>query len=294
MKRIYVVGSMSMDLVVSTKRVSQKGETILGASFFTTPGGKGANQAVAAARLGEQVYMVGRIGDDQLGEEIYENLQRNKVRVDYVKPVADSASGTAHITLCDNDNSIIVVPSANNEVTSSYVSTALKHIKAGDIVLLQQEIPEDTVSEVITYCAEHDIITILNPAPYRDLTAEVIDQATYLTPNETESAAMFGTNIDAALEQFPNKLIVTLGHQGAVYHNGNIKVMIPGFERQVVDTTGAGDTFNGAFAVGLQKGYDIDQALTFANLAASHAVTGMGAQGGMPYFNDLVDEFDVK
>lgn len=293
MTSIYVVGSLSIDLVVSTNKVPSKGETVLGESFFTTPGGKGANQAVAAARLGDDVYMVGRIGDDDFGNQIFTNLEDNHVLTAFLKPVTHSASGTAHITLSDNDNSIIVVPSANNYVTSDYALEALSQAQAGDIVLIQQEIPAETVRDVVLYCDEHDMISILNPAPFREVEADVIDNATYITPNETESNAMFQTDIDKALERYPNKLIITLGDKGAMYHNGTEKVQIDGFKREVKDTTGAGDTFNGAFAVGLQKGYSIAQALKLANLAASHSVTGMGAQGGMPTFSEIAGELDV-
>ncbi|OHQ77947.1 ribokinase [Staphylococcus sp. HMSC074C12] len=293
MTSIYVVGSLSIDLVVSTNKVPSKGETVLGESFFTTPGGKGANQAVAAARLGDDVYMVGRIGDDDFGNQIFTNLEDNHVLTTFLKPVTHSASGTAHITLSDNDNSIIVVPSANNYVTSDYALEALSQAQAGDIVLIQQEIPAETVRDVVLYCDEHDMISILNPAPFREVEADVIDKATYITPNETEGNAMFQTDIDKALERYPNKLIITLGDKGAMYHNGTEKVQIDGFKREVKDTTGAGDTFNGAFAVGLQKGYSIAQALKLANLAASHSVTGMGAQGGMPTFSEIAGELDV-
>lgn len=285
-RHIYVIGSMSMDLVVSTDIVPGKGETVLGNSFFTTPGGKGANQAVAAARLGQDVHMVGRIGNDTFGEDIFQNLKNNGVNVEHVKSTV-GPSGTAHITLADNDNSIIVVPSANNEVTPEYVKQALEATKAGDIVLLQQEIPAETVEAAVKYCYEHELISILNPAPYRDIADDVIEQATYITPNETESENMFEGDVDQALERYPDKLIVTLGELGAMYHDGVEQVEIKGFKRDVKDTTGAGDTFNGALAVGLQRGYDLPKALTFANLAASYSVTGMGAQGGMPTLEDL-------
>ena len=285
-RQIYVIGSMSMDLVVATSIVPGKGETVLGDSFFTTPGGKGANQAVAAARLGHDVHMIGRIGNDTFGEDMFQNLKNNQINVEHVKPT-DGPSGTAHITLADNDNSIIVVPSANNEVTPDYVQEALASTQPGDIVLLQQEIPSETVETAVKYCYEHDVISILNPAPYREISDDVLEQVTYLTPNETESENMFEGDVDGALERYPDKLIVTLGELGAMYHNGVEQVEVKGFKREVKDTTGAGDTFNGALAVGLQKGYALQEAVTFANLAASYSVTGMGAQGGMPTFEDL-------
>ena len=292
MKRIYVVGSMSMDLVVSTDQVPSKGETVLGNTFFTTPGGKGANQAVAAARLGDHVHMVGCIGDDTLGKQILENLKHNYVNVEYVKKV-EGPSGTAHITLADNDNSIIVVPSANHKVTVSLVDSALSKANKGDIVLLQQEIPADVVAHAVHYCYEHELTSILNPAPYRDISDDILEQVTYLTPNETESENMFEGDIDQALERYPDKLIVTQGALGAVFYDGIEQVEIQGIEREVKDTTGAGDTFNGALAVGLQKDYSLAKAIAFANVAASHSVTALGAQGGMPTINDIAKDLDM-
>ncbi|PNY84290.1 ribokinase [Staphylococcus agnetis] len=293
MKRIYVIGSVSIDLVVSTRVVPKKGETALGESFFRTTGGKGANQAVAAARLGENVHMIGRIGDDDFGQEIVENFERNQVDVTHLNIVPHMATGTAHITLADNDNSIIVVPSANNEVTFRNIKDQLAQLEEGDIVLLQQEIPADTVARVLAYCKQHGVVSILNPAPYRDIDEVVIDNADYLTPNETESAALFKEDLDEALERYPNKLIVTIGDKGARYFNGENHVTVKGFKRDVKDTTGAGDTFNGALAVGLQKGFALDKAIELANLAASYSVTGMGAQGGMPTWQDIEGEFNV-
>ncbi|MEB7806895.1 ribokinase [Mammaliicoccus fleurettii] len=293
MKKITVIGSMSIDLVVSASKRPGKGETILGDDFFTTPGGKGANQAVAAARLGEKVQMVGRIGEDDFGKEIYGNLKNNHVIVDGVEPVTHVPSGTAHITLSEQDNSIIVVPSANNEVTPDFVKKHLEALTEGDILLLQQEIPSETVEYVVEFCSENGLVSILNPAPYREINKSIIEKVDYLTPNETESDEMFKGDLDDALSAYPMKLIVTLGDKGAVYHNGKEKVQVDGFKRDVKDTTGAGDTFNGAFAVALQKEYNLEKALAFANLAASYSVTGMGAQGGMPTLEDIKGEWNV-
>ncbi|WP_239738025.1 ribokinase [Mammaliicoccus sp. H-M32] len=293
MKKITVIGSMSIDLVVSASKRPGKGETILGDDFFTTPGGKGANQAVAAARLGEKVQMVGRIGEDDFGKEIYGNLKNNHVIVDGVEPVTHVPSGTAHITLSEQDNSIIVVPSANNEVTPDFVKKHLEALTEGDIVLLQQEIPSETVEYVVEFCSENGLVSILNPAPYREINKSIIEKVDYLTPNETESDEMFKGDLDDALSAYPMKLIVTLGDKGAVYHNGKEKVQVDGFKRDVKDTTGAGDTFNGAFAVALQKEYNLEKALAFANLAASYSVTCMGAQGGMPTLEDIKGEWNV-
>ncbi|UEX90252.1 ribokinase [Staphylococcus ratti] len=293
MKKIFVIGSVSMDLVVSTSVVPRKGETVLGDLFFTTTGGKGANQAVAAARLGNNVHMIGRIGDDDFGQEIVQNFKRNQVDVTGLNVVPEMATGTAHITLADNDNSIIVVPSANNEVTYDNIKAQLESIQSGDIVLLQQEIPADTVEKVLAHCKKRGITSILNPAPYRAVDEAVIDNADIITPNETESKALFEGKLDDALERYPNKLIVTIGDKGARYFNGQEHITVKGFKREVKDTTGAGDTFNGALAVGLQKGFALDKAIELANLAASFSVTGMGAQGGMPTWEEVRGELNV-
>lgn len=169
MRQIYVIGSMSMDLVVSSQVVPEQGETVLGEDFFTTPGGKGANQAVAAARLGEQVHMIGCVGEDTFGEQIQQNFKDNGVQIDGIEVIEGESSGTAHITLSQQDNRIIVVPSANGYVTPERILPYLARMEAGDIVLIQQEIPAETVAHVIDYCAQHDIVSILNPAPYREV-----------------------------------------------------------------------------------------------------------------------------
>ena len=245
---------------------------------------------MAAARLGDHVHMVGCIGDDMLGKQILENLKHNHVNVEYVKSKRTFRYRTHY--LADNDNSIIVVPSANHKVTVSLVDSALSKANKGDIVLLQQEIPADVVAHTVHYCYEHELTSILNPAPYRDISDDILEQVTYLTPNETESENMFEGDIDQALERYPDKLIVTQGALGAVFYDGLEQIEIQGIER-VKDTTGAGDTFNGALAVGLQKDYSLAKAIAFANVAASHSVTALGAQGGMPTINDIAQDLDM-
>ncbi|MGE6630292.1 ribokinase [Bacillus sp. NPDC077027] len=288
MSKIVVIGSCSMDLVVTSSKRPNAGETVLGESFKTVPGGKGANQAVASARLGADVYMVGRIGDDSYGQEILQNLQDQGVNTDYMKPVTEMESGTAHIILAEGDNSIVVVKGANDEVTPDYVKEALTSIKNADIVLIQQEIPEETVEAVCTLCTKRNIPVILNPAPAREVKQEVLHQAAYLTPNEHEAALIFqGLSPAEALRLYPNKLLITEGKSGVRYFDGEKEVLVPGFPVQAVDTTGAGDTFNGALAVALTEGKPLFEALSFANLAASISVTKFGAQGGMPSREEL-------
>lgn len=277
-----------MDLVVTSNKRPNAGETVLGESFKTVPGGKGANQAVASARLGADVYMIGRVGDDAYGQDIMRNLQTQGVRTTYMKPVTEMESGTAHIILAEGDNSIVVVKGANNEVTPHYVKDALSSIEDIGIVLIQQEIPEETVRAVCAICSEKGIPVILNPAPARKVSQQILDQAAYITPNEHEAALMFdGLTIAEALRQYPNKLLITEGKSGVRYFDGTKEVLVPGYPVKAVDTTGAGDTFNGALAVALTEGKSLYDALAFANLAASISVTKFGAQGGMPAREEL-------
>ncbi|WP_026589000.1 ribokinase [Bacillus sp. NSP9.1] len=291
MSKICVIGSSSMDLVVTSQKRPKAGETVLGDSFQTVPGGKGANQAAAAARLGAEVYMIGCVGDDHYGQAILANLEANGVLTDYVEPVTDMESGTAHIVLAEGDNSIIVVKGANDQVTPEYVQKALTAIKKADIVLIQQEIPEETVDYVSGLCKTLGTPLLLNPAPARPLRQETIENASYLTPNEHEAAMLFqGLSQEDALKRHPGKLFITEGKNGVRYHNGNEEKLVPSFPVEAIDTTGAGDTFNAGFAVALSEGKDIETALRFANRAASLSVLKFGAQGGMPFREEVERE----
>ncbi|MGE6667886.1 ribokinase [Paenibacillus xylanexedens] len=290
MAKICVIGSSSMDLVVTSSRRPGAGETVLGDSFKTVPGGKGANQAVAAARLGAEVAMIGRVGDDAFGKDILENFRANAVNTQNVKPVTHLESGTAHIILAEGDNSIVVVEAANREVTPAYVDEAAEVIRDADIVLIQQEIPEETVVHVSALCAELGTPLLLNPAPARTLPQEVIDNAAYITPNEHEAEILFqGMSPAQALRQYPNKLFITEGSKGVRYFDGTDEILVPTYKVEAVDTTGAGDTFNAAFAVALAEGKALQESIRFANRAASLSVTKFGAQGGMPT-RDEVEE----
>ncbi|MCP1184250.1 ribokinase [Paenibacillus sp. 1781tsa1] len=290
MAKICVIGSSSMDLVVTSSRRPGAGETVLGDSFKTVPGGKGANQAVAAARLGAEVAMIGRVGDDTFGKDILENFRTNAVNTQNVKPVTHLESGTAHIILAEGDNSIVVVEAANREVTPAYVDEAAEVIRNADIVLIQQEIPEETVVHVSAMCAEFGTPLLLNPAPARNLPQEVIDNAAYITPNEHEAEILFqGMSPAQALRQYPNKLFITEGSKGVRYFDGTEEILVPTYKVEAVDSTGAGDTFNAAFAVALAEGQPLQESIRFANRAASLSVTKFGAQGGMPT-RDEVEE----
>jgi len=283
MIKMIIVGSLAMDLVVTAKSRPQKGETIMGETFKIIHGGKGANQAVAGSKLGADVVMLGCVGNDQFGEEILDNLSRNKVCTSLIRRVDGVESGIAHIILAENDNSIIVVKGANEFVVPSYIEEHTDIFKSADIVLIQQEIPEETVDYVVKLCSKINVPIILNPAPARKIKKTIIDQVTYLTPNEHEANVLFDVaNYRQILSQYPNKLFVTEGAKGVRYHNGKNEVAIPTYQVEVVDTTGAGDTFNSAFAVAVAEGKKIHKSLNFASRAASLSVTKFGAQGGIP------------
>ncbi|MBP1307452.1 ribokinase [Paenibacillus sp. 1182] len=291
MAKISIIGSSSMDLVVTSSKRPGAGETVLGESFTTVPGGKGANQAVAAARLGADVTMIGRVGDDHFGKQILRNFEENHVHTDYVKPVTHMESGTAHIILAEGDNSIVVVIAANNEVTPAYVEEALDVIRSSDIVLIQQEIPTETVVYVSEICAKYQIPLLLNPAPAREVEESVIANATYITPNEHEAAIMFkDLSLQEALRKYPNKLFVTEGSNGVRFFDGEQEVVVPTYKVEAIDTTGAGDTFNAAFAVALAEGNSLADSVKFANRAASLSVTKFGAQGGMPTRREVEEQ----
>ncbi|RUT35568.1 ribokinase [Paenibacillus zeisoli] len=283
MVKIGVIGSCAVDLVVTSSKRPGAGETVLGESFKVVPGGKGANQAVAAARLGAEAVMIGRVGKDNFGEVILNNFRSNHISVSHVEPVTYCESGTAHIVLAEGDNSIVVVKGANDLVTPEYIEQKLDVIREMDMILIQQEIPEETVLYVSQICAEMNIPLLLNPAPARAVDPSVIEKAAYLTPNEHEAAIVFdGLSASEALRKYPNKLFITEGAQGVRYFDGQQEILVPAYKVEAVDTTGAGDTFNAAFAVALAEGKPIYESVRFANRAASLSVTKFGAQGGMP------------
>lgn len=278
---ITVVGSINMDLVVRTDRFPKQGETALGNLYTTVPGGKGANQAVAAARLGSDVHMVGAVGQDAFGTELLAGLQDEGIQVQTVKQI-DGTSGIANILLSEGDNRIIVVPGANHSVTTEEIDALAEKLAASDLVMMQLEMPIPVIQRTLEICHQHAVPTILNPAPASGFTADFLPYCTYLTPNETEAEEIFGSNWEQALMHYPNRLVVTLGQKGAQFYDGEKHVVVQGFATEAVDTTGAGDTFNGALAAALAEGQAFEEAVRFANAAASLSVEKFGAQGGMP------------
>ncbi|WP_324659988.1 ribokinase [Bacillus cereus] len=295
MPNIAVVGSISMDLVAVSKKRPKAGETVIGEAFHTIPGGKGANQAVAAARLGANVAMVGAVGNDDYGTVVRKNLENERIFIDYVVPVTDRTTGIAHIVLAEEDNSIVVVQGANALVNKSVVDRSKDLLVKADMVVLQLEIPLETVKYVLAICEEHNIPVMLNPAPAQVLSEDILEKATYITPNEHECRIVlddFTSPIKDLLAKYPNKLLMTEGSNGVRFHNGTEIVHVPSIAVDVVDTTGAGDTFNGALAVALSEGETLQKAIRFANIAGGLSVTKLGAQGGMPT-RDRVREVQV-
>ncbi|MED0674121.1 ribokinase [Aneurinibacillus thermoaerophilus] len=293
--KIVVIGSINMDLVTETPRVPALGETVLGSKFSTLPGGKGANQAVACARLGADVYMIGCVGEDSFGTMLIDNLKKEGVRVDGVEPVTQTATGIASIVVENGDNSIIVVPGANHALTPNKVRRVEAMIREADVVLLQLEIPLDTVVEAVRIARKADVPVIVNPAPAAELPQEVLKDITVLTPNEYELAILLGKkpgehgDFRGLMASYHGKLVMTKGSDGAYYSdgNGNIRHQ-PGFQVEVVDTTGAGDTFNAALAVMIGQGCSIAEAVHYAVAASALSVTKFGAQGGMPSHEQVV------
>ena len=286
MPRIVVVGSINMDLVTLAPRFPGPGETLLGSRFFTTHGGKGANQAVAAARLGASVSMVGALGRDAFGDQLHEGLAKEGIALDHVARLADEGSGSASITVAEGENQIIVVPAANARVTPTQVEAARAVIAQADAVLVQLEIPLDAVEATLRLGRRESVPVILNPAPAQKLPAEWLQLANYLTPNQHELATALGTDAQADFRELmrraPCPVVLTRGGEGAWYRDEAHPEPQhqPGFAVEAVDTTGAGDTFNGALAVFLHEG--LSQAVRKACAAAALSVTKLGAQGGMP------------
>lgn len=285
MGKIGVVGSINMDMTVKAERIPLKGETLKGWDLKYVPGGKGANQAVAMAKLGAEVEMFGCVGDDAAGASLLKNLQDTGVETKCIKTVTGVPTGLAMITVGDNDNTIIVVAGTNDHVNIDYVNEVKDSLLECEIVLLQHEIPQETVEYVIALCAENGVKVVLNPGPARPVKQEILEKVTYLTPNEHEAVILFGRDIsfEEMMKRYPEKLVITQGSRGVstCLKNGQV-ILVPARKANVVDTTGAGDTLNGAFTVAVTEGKEIPEALAFANTAAGLSTEKFGAQGGMP------------
>lgn len=284
--RVCVIGSINMDLVTTTKKLPKKGETILGESFETYPGGKGANQAVTSARLGANVSMIGAIGNDTFGKTLLQHFKSECISEKGIKIIPDISTGVAAITVLDNDNRIIVSPGANSKLTPKLIDEAQDIILANDIILLQLEIPIETVQYTVDFAYKHKIPVILNPAPFQIIPEDILKKVTYLTPNEIEFLSISEMSLAESIKE---KVIITKGEHGVKFiSKSGEAISIPGYKVNVKDTTGAGDTFNGALATELARTGELEQAIVFANAAAALSVEKFGAQGGIPDRKEII------
>lgn len=284
-----------MDLVVRVPRHPQIGETILGGSFATFPGGKGANQAVAAARLGAEVKMIGRVGKDAFGEALLETVARDGVNTSFLFRDPDAASGVALITVDEaGRNTIVVAAGANARLTADDVVSAEAAFRGASVLVMQLEIPLPVVEKSIRLARKHDLKIILNPAPAQSLPDGLLSSVDYLIPNQNELALLAGNenSLDSSVQALQMRgatcLIVTLGEQGVLVARGSERRHIPAYKVTAVDTVAAGDAFVGAFAVAIAEGYSLLEAAEWGNAAGAVAVTRPGAQPSLPHRDELL------
>lgn len=288
---ILVVGSLNMDLVARAPRHPAPGETVLGGEFKTFPGGKGANQAVAAARLGVPVRMVGRVGEDDFGDSLLAALEQNAVDVSWIMRDAGASTGVALITVdAAGQNTIVVAPGANGQLTPDDIDACEDAFRGAAVTLLQLESPLDAVARAAELAHTHGAQVVLNPAPAQQLSPSLLQHIDYLIPNQSELALLAGTNTQTPVLQAVERLradgvdrvIVTLGADGVLVCDGAESTQIDSYPTRVVDTTAAGDAFVGAFAVGLLEGHSMLEAARLGNAAGAVAVSRAGAQPSLP------------
>jgi len=295
---IVVVGSTNTDMVIKTSRLPLPGETILGGDFLMNPGGKGANQAVAAARLDGKVTFVAKTGNDLFGSQAKRLFQEEKLNTDFLFSDPASPSGIALITVDNHaENCIVVAPGANEKLLKADIELAKEAILAAEILLMQLEIPLETVSYAAEMAFHAGKKVILNPAPAQQLPDKLLQMLYLITPNETELDVRTGLPVtnpksaETAARQLLDKgvrvVVVTMGSLGALLVSPTLCQLIPSFAVKAVDTTAAGDCFNGALAVAIAEGSDLENAILFANKAASISVTRMGAQASAPYRTEV-------
>lgn len=292
MKKCAVIGSINMDMVVKTPRYPVAGESLTGYSFSTVPGGKGANQAIALAKLGVPVCMAGMVGDDSFGQMYIDHFKAAGVDCSAVTVKPGVTTGVANILVNDEgENCIVAVPGANGECSEEWLDSALEKIMDCDIFLLQLEIPLNTVKKCIAKLRAAGKTIILDPAPAVPLDDELLSQVDYVTPNETElriitpslpEEAGVEERIRRLIGDSDRRVIHKHGADGAYIADKDSIEHVPGYKVKAVDTTAAGDTFNAGFAAGLAMGFSIRESVKLANAAGAMAVTKLGAQGGMP------------
>ncbi|MEM2961231.1 MAG: ribokinase [Candidatus Bathyarchaeia archaeon] len=297
---ITIIGTSHMDFIAYVDRFPEAGETIIGSGFVTAPGGKGANQAVAASRIGATCYLVSKIGDDFVGERLLENASKNGIKTNYIRKDPRSNSGVALIFVnAKGENMISVIPGVDRLISKEDVRYAERGISSSSVVLTQLEIPLMTAQFAMRFAKRMGKKTILNPAPASELKEEVLHHIDFLTPNKGELAKLTRKKIiddkstlDASrilIEKGVKYVIVTLGKRGAMLITETEYELIPSYDVEVVDTVGAGDAFNGALAVAISLDCEIREAIRFANLVAALKVTKKGAQAGLPTLQEVIN-----
>ena len=295
---IIVIGSVNTDIVANASTLPSAGETVMGTDFFVSAGGKGGNQAVAAARLGANVTIVGNLGTDAFGDQAIERLKKENINCKQVTRDSEQASGVALISVNQwGENQIVVVPGANATLSTEHVENAFSNITKGSIILLQLEIPLASVARAIELGIENNCRIILDPAPAQALSPSLLENVFLLTPNETEAEILSGIKVtgensakeaaSALLELGVDNLAITLGSGGVLVASRNEHRLIPAIDVEAIDTTAAGDCFNGSLASELAKGNELSQSIEFACRVASISVTRVGAQDAMPFSHEV-------
>ena len=296
MNKVVVLGSLNMDLVTTLARLPKVGETIIAKQLDHFVGGKGANQAVAASRIGGDVTMLGKIGCDTFGEKILNQLNQENLNLVNIEEDDQSFTGIANVFKLPTDNCITVVAGANGMVDDTYVVAHADIITEANVLLMQLKIPISVVKQGLSIAKAAGLVTILNPAPFSADVLDLLPQVDYLTPNELEFTSLLSDSLKAlpfeeALlsfsEQYDTTMIVTRGAKGVAYVQDSQLLTVPTQEVTVSDTTGAGDTFNGILAQQLSRGESLANAISLATRGATYAITKFGAQTGMPTLLDL-------
>ena len=297
-QNILIIGSSNTDMVIKAEKLPRPGETVLGGTFFMNPGGKGANQAVSAARLGGEVTFICKTGNDIFGQQSKQLFEKEGIDTSYLFIDSENPSGVALITVdAKAENCIVVASGANAKLLPDDISTALEAIEKADIIVMQLEIPIETVKYVAEVARKLNKKVILNPAPAQSLDSELLQLIHLITPNENEAEMISGIKITddnslltcarAICDMGIQSVIITLGAKGAFIYNNDFQECVSSYQVDAVDTTAAGDVFNAALAVAISEGLDLPEAAVFANKAAAISVTRLGAQSSAPYRNEV-------
>lgn len=300
MKKIIVIGSCNTDMVVRTSRLPMPGETVIGGTFLMNAGGKGANQAIAAARSGVSTTFVTKVGNDMFGKQSFALFEKEGINVDYISFDEKEASGVALITVDEHaENCIVVAPGANGNLNQEDIARAKEEIESSEYLLMQLEIPMKSVEYAADIAYKAGVKVILNPAPAQVISSELLRKLYLITPNQVEAELLTGIKIvdlPSAVEaaklivaRGARNVIITLGSKGSLICQGGELEMVSAFKVKAVDTTAAGDTYNGALCAALAKGLSLQEAAVYASKGAAISVTRMGAQSSIPTKDEIVN-----